>query len=373
MPSMRLPHRLIRLLAVFALPLALLAALMPASRQPVAAQDVPLIPSEFQVYLCPMDYSGTNYLTDCAPGGAGDFSITVEDTDPRNPTVTTPTDENGFIEFGTVPGQVAFILEVPGDFNSFYFACFDGSGVFQYDGRSNGIDTSLDEGNSLSCRWYVIPEGANGPSPSAAPSPPAEETAIVDAQAFICPVEYAGDEYLTDCSPTADPIGVLLSPSVPFDYDDATSTETGPEGRATFAGLPAGDYSLVLDVPGEFANFYVACFDVTSGSEEYLFDGDSNTVDLNLADAAVNSCRFYIIPENLSGESASSSASASIASSVAPSTSPRASSTGPINGLPNTGTGSGGGSPVGSITLAVLALLAVAGVAIAARRLHAVR
>ena len=373
MPAVPLPQRLVRLLAALALPLALLAALVPAAHRPAAAQDAARNASEFQVYSCPTDYAGTDYLTDCSPAGAGDFSITVTDTEAANPTATTPTDADGFILFGTVPGPASFALEVPGDFASFYYSCFDGAGVFQFDGSSNGFDTELSAGDQLSCRWYVIPEDASGASPSASPSAPPVGTATVDAQVFTCPVEYAGTEYLTDCTPTEDPIGVLLSPSLPFDYDDATSTETGPEGRAAFTALVAGDYGLAVDVPGEFANFYVACFDVTSGSEVFLLDGDTNTAGFALADGAGISCRFYVIPENLSGGSASPSAPASVAPSVAPSVAssntPRPSSTGPINVLPSTGTGSEGGSAFGGFALTVLAVLAVAGVALAARRL----
>ncbi len=370
MPTIHPSRYLIRLLGIFVLPLALLAAMMPAPAQAGLTQDAPRIPSEFQVYLCPADYAGTDYLTDCAPGSAGDFSITVTDTEAGNPTATTPTDAEGFILFGTVPGPATFALEVPGDFASFYYACFDDAGVFQFDGTGNVIETELAAGDARSCRWYVIPEDASGASPSASPSVPAQGTASADFQVYTCPVAYGGSDYLTDCEPIVDPVDVLLSPTVPFDGNDFEQAATGDEGRVAFTELPAGDYSVALDVPGEFANFYVACFDVTSGSEVFLFDGDTNTVSFDLADDSGIACRFYVIPENLSGESASPSASAPVAPSVAPTPSPRSSAGGgAINVLPSTGTGSGTGSSTMSLLLAGLAILAVAAVAVAARRM----
>ena len=371
MPLLRTPRQLMRLLGALALPFAMLAALIPASAAMAGAvQDPPRIPSTFQVYICPTDYAGTDYLTDCDVSGAGDFSITVTDPEAGNPTATTPTDADGNILFGTVPGPATFALEVPGDFASFYYACFDGAGVFQFDGSSNVIETELAAGDELSCRWYVIPEDASGASPSASPSAPVDGTATVDIQVYDCPVAYVGEDYLTDCTPTDTPTGVLLSPTVPFDYEDAERVEIAAAGRAGFAELDAGDYSVALDVPGEFADFYVACFDVTSGSEEFLFDGDTNTVSFDLSDDSGIACRFYVIPEDLSGESASPSAS--VAPSVAPTASPRASgSTGPINVLPSTGTGGGSGpaSPLDGLLLGSLAILAVAAVALAARKL----
>lgn len=360
-----------RLLGIFMLPFALLAALLPSAAQPAAAQDGGRIPSEFQVYLCPSNYMGTDYLVDCEVSGTGDFSITVTDTEVGNPTATTPTDADGSILFGTVPGPVTFALEVPGDFASFYYACFDGAGVFQFDGSSNVIETELAQGDEFSCRWYVIPDDANGPGPSASPSAPVVGTATVDLQVFVCPVAYAGDAYLTDCDPTQAPISVLLSPDIPFGVV-ADATETGSEGRAGFDELVAGDYSLALDVPGEFADFYVACFDVTSGAEEFLFDSDTNTVSFDMTDGSGLACRFYVIPEDLSGASASPSAPASVAPSVAPTASSRASgSAGTINVLPSTGTGSGAGSgsPLNSLMLGGLAILAVAAIAFTTRGL----
>lgn len=363
----------LRWLATVAVTLVLLAALLPA---PAVSAGTALVPSSFQVYLCPTDYTGTDYLADCAPGGAGDFAITVTDTDPVSPTVTTETDADGFIEFGTVPGPAEFILEVPGDFARFYHACFDGADIFQFDGTSNVIDVTLAAGDELACRWYVIPEDASGNSPSASPSVPTEGT-TADFQVFICPSEYSGDDYLSDCEPTATAIGLLLADGPTYEPDDTIiAGQTGAEGRVAFTGLLVTDYTAVLEVPGDFARFYYACFDVTSGSESFLFDGDTNLLPFGFAeDGAGISCRWYVIPEDARGERAAPSASASASSAssaptAAPSRAPRASgSTGPINVLPSTGTGPTSGDGTDGFALVTLAVLAIVAVALVTRRL----
>ncbi len=364
----------LRWLAAIAVPLVLLAGLLPA---PAVSAGAVLIPSSFQVYLCPTDYTGTDYLTDCAPGGAGDFAITVTDTDPVNPTVTTETDAEGFIEFGTVPGPANFVLEVPGDFARFYYACFDGAGVFQFDGTSNVIDVTLVAGDELACRWYVTPEDASGNPPSPSPSESAQGT-TADFQVFICPSEYTGDDFLSDCAPTETGIGILIAEGTTFDPDNVIAQgETGANGEVSFTGLVVKEYSAALEVPGDFARFYYACFDVTSGSESFLFDGDANLLPFGFAeDGAAISCRWYVIPVDARGVSASPSASApaSAAPTVAPSRAPRASGTaGPINVLPSTGTGPASGGETGEFAFVVLAVLAVGTVVLVTRRLASAR
>lgn len=369
MPTMFTPRHLLRLLGIFALPVALLAALMPGSAALAGVQQGTTVSSDFQIYLCLTGYAGLDYLSDCTVSGAGDFSVTLTDTLVGG-SETIVTDGNGTVSFDRYAGDYTATLEVPGDFASFYYSCFDGNDVFYKDGFVNLIDFTYGTGSTSFCRWYVIPEDASGPSPSAAPSVPAQGTASADFQVYTCPVAYRGGEYLTDCDPIVDPVDVLLSPVVPFDGNDFERAPTGDEGRVAFIDLLAADYSAAVDIPGEFADFYVACFDVTSGFEEFLFDGDTNTVSFDLSDDSGISCRFYVIPEDLSGQSASPSGSATVAPSVAPTASPRSSVGGSaINVLPSTGTGSGVGSSSISILLAGLAILAVAAVAVAARRM----
>ena len=371
--------RLLRLIAVLALPLMLLAALLPT---PGASAGVVAVPGDstvtYQVYVCPTDYAGEDYLTDCVAGESS-FTVTLYGNGGEIDRIG-DTDDQGFVTFFDLPlGTSTATLGVPGDFAHFYYACFDtssGGEIYTYDGTGNQITekTSGFTGSSSLCRWYITPESQGGPEPSAGPIVP-DSFALF--QVYVCPVAYSGQEYLTDCSPTVDPIGLLLSPTLPFDPDDFVAAETSVDGKAGFGPLLAGDYSAVVDVSAEFADFYVACFDATSGAEVYLFDGDTNTVSFDLASESVVSCRWYIIPENLSGESASPSASAvpSVAPSVTPSATPQASaSPGGVIGLPNTGAGSSiDGNAAPAIALIVLAVVAFSAAAIATRRFDTTR
>lgn len=332
--------------------------------------------AQVQVYICPTYYAGDDFLTDCAPSTT--FAIPVDlnpgtTYDPAN-TVTSYTDATGTAAFyGLDAGDYTLAVGVPGDFASFYYACFDttsGSESYLFDGDLNLITFGLADGGDFSCRFYVIPEDGRGPSPAPSQTEPDPDIGSIDIQVYVCPVGYAGDEYLSDCSPTVTPIGVLLSPSVPFDSDDFFAAETVAEGRVWFNGLEADGYSVAIDVPGDFADFYHACFDVTSGSEVFLFAGDLNTASFDLADIFAVSCRFYVIPEDLRGESAAPSAAPSVTPSTRPTATPRASSSPTaINVLPSTGTGPDSGDPGQGIALAIVAIVAVAGAGLATRRL----
>lgn len=379
MESGRSSHRFTRLFAVFTLPLMLLAAIVST---PGASAGIAPGPGgstvTYQVYICPTDYAGEDYLTDCV-AGPDPYEISLFGNGGDIDLIGT-TNTNGFRTFNDLPpGTSIATLGIPGDFAHFYYACFDtssGAEIYLYDGTGNQITekTSGRIGSSSLCRWYVTPESQGGEQPSADPSLVPIPSATAAIQVYICPVGYTGSAYLTDCDPTLDPVGVLLSLSVPFDANDFVVAQTVGNGAIAFVQLDADDYSVALDIPGEFADFYVACFDATSGAEEFLFDDDTNTVSFDLAEGSTISCRFYVLPENLSGENASPSASAvaSVAPSVSPSTSPRASG-GPIGVavLPSTGTGTGlsiDSNAVPAIALIVLALVAISAAVVATRR-----
>ncbi len=375
-PSSR---RLVRRFAVFALPFMLLVAMLSAPSASAGGAPGPGASMvSYQVYICPIDYAGEDYLTDCV-AGPDPYEISLfgngGDID-----LIGATDSDGFVTFTGLPlGTSIATLGVPGDFAHFYYACFDtssGAEIYLYDGTGNQITekTSGRIGSSFLCRWYVTPESQGGEQPSADPSLVPIPSATAAIQVYICPVGYTGFAYLTDCDPTLHPVGVLLSPSVPFDANDVVAAQTVGDGAIAFVQLDAGDYSVALDIPGEFADFYVACFDAPPGAEEFLFDDDTNTVSFDLAEGSTISCRFYVIPENLSGESASpgTSAVASVAPSVSPSASPRASG-GPIGVavLPSTGTGTGlsiDSNAVPAIALIVLVLIAISAAVLATRR-----
>ena len=145
---------LLHWLAAMALPLALIAALLPTARPASAAQQSGTALT-WQVYTCPTDYAGTDYLADCTPGGAS-YDISLTDT---SGTVVQQgsTDASGSVTFTGLAGDITSTLGVPGDFAHFYLACFDttsGSEVFLFDGTGNQVTETFsgDAGSSVSCR-----------------------------------------------------------------------------------------------------------------------------------------------------------------------------------------------------------------------------
>lgn len=287
-------------LSVFAA-LSLLVTTLAWTGPSAAGQVDESIPSEFQVFTCPEDYAGSDYLGDCTPAGAGDYSITVTDTSPTEPNATTATDADGFVSFATFAGPTTWSLNDGGP-SDYYFSCFEGNGVYLFDGSSDLIRTTLNEGDALSCRWYITPSGGSeGPIPTVAPS---EGTgSAVTIQVLTCPDYYNRTDFREDCTPG------LGDASDGYLIDVATNEvfDGRPDERGVteLTGIPARTYFLGVGVFRQYNEVYLSCFDVTSGSEEFLFDETITVATLfatppnNLITIGAGrnySCRYYVIP-----------------------------------------------------------------------------
>ena len=360
----------VRRLVVATMLLALFVAAGPTLVPSASAGEVAPAagPVAVQAWVCPLDYAGTDYLADCEPGGP--FGVSL--TDPAGTEVTAETTNEGDVSFAGGPaGDYSLTTGLLGEGRaSFYYACFDGADVFQFDSTGSVVDFTLAEGDSLFCRVYVT--FLSFSQPSVEPVVPANAA----FQVFRCPVEYAGDDYLDDCSPAAPsaPVDILLNAGVDFDFEAALTGTTGDEGRTLFEALDPGTYLATINESERVNTFYQACFDATSGSEVFLFAGESTQFTVDLAAGELLSCRWYIIPFDLPGqESAVPSASApsaspSAAASVVPSARPSAPS-GPVATLPSTGTGSGETSSLVSRSLAALvAVMLVIATVVVTRR-----
>lgn len=140
---------------------------------------------------------------------------------------------------------------------------------------------------------------------TASPAGAAQPTGTADfqLQLFGCPDRYDGDDFLTDCtagateSRQADLIGA----------DDAFyHAEADEDGIARFGNIPAGTYQFGSGVFREFLAVYYACFDISSGSEDFLFDGTATVLsagrEIDLTAGGSFSCRWYAIPGSGSAE-----------------------------------------------------------------------
>ena len=325
----------------------------------------PIANAAFQVFTCPALYDGDTYLNDCDPVGVDVLLSPGTEFDPDNAIDGTAIDDST-TGFGPLdPGSYSAFLNASERVNSFYYACFDtssGSEVFLFDGEASYLTADIAAGGLLSCRWYIVPQDAGTDSASAG------------FEVRTCPVAYAGDDYRNDCPPVegSDPVDVLLSGGPVLDPETALVGTTGINGLTTFTPLVPGTYTAGLDVSGEFADFSLACFDASSGSDVFLFDGDANVTTFQLPAYGYTICRWYIIPEELAGGSASPSASATAAPSANATASPAPSSAGGIATLPNTGAGPASSPDLSMVALSA-ALLAVIAAAFVTRRLVTTR
>ncbi len=322
----------------------------------------------FQVYDCELDYTGDADAAGCvaAPSGipvriSGDGGDYVQNTQ---------TSQSGTALDSTIPpGAITVTLDIeevvyPRGSTGFEVECFDTtSGTAESLGTTNvgTFDLAVVAGGTYACDFYVTPQSAAG-------------TANAAFQVFECPVEYVGDDYLDDCAPVdpARSVDVLLVAGPEFDIEnDPLTGTTGDDGRTLFEALPAGTYSAALDLSERVNSFYYACFDVTSGTEEFLFDGGGVQLTADIAAGGLLSCRWYVIPADLE-DGTSASPSASSVPSASATASGSGTSSGSVTGLPSTGTGSSMGTSVTGAAL-VVAMLALTAVAFATRRLISAR
>jgi hypothetical protein len=141
----------------------------------------------------------------------------------------------------------------------------------------------------------IPPDQAQQPTPIATPAP---EPASLVVQALSCPVAYEGTNYAADCvEPLTD---------VAFDLSAASGSSgqatTGADGTVTFVDLAPDTYTLTGGVPGEFAAQGVQCAAEAGSvpSSPSQTEAPGATLTLDQGDAVT--CHWYVIPEDLRGE-----------------------------------------------------------------------
>jgi hypothetical protein len=128
--------------------------------------------------LCPVEYAGSNFANDCDPLPGIAFSLGLPGSEFF---AGDTTDANGGAAFTDLDGGIYLLAEgIPGDFNRIEVFCATPGDTEPRPIRSNGfnqIEVEILSNEQLTCRWYNIPADARGePSPTAAPTAPAEPT-----------------------------------------------------------------------------------------------------------------------------------------------------------------------------------------------------
>lgn len=138
----------------------------------------------------------------------------------------------------------------------------------------------------------------------------------VTIQLWECPPGYDGTDYLVDCQPGTEEAGDVYLHNL--DLDDLTDAYTDDAGYARFDLMAPGPYVVGAGVFRSAWSVYLACFDVTSGSEVFLFDATITVETMNMdpppglleTDSARDySCRYYITPGGSMGSPSPSTGS----------------------------------------------------------------
>jgi hypothetical protein len=169
-----------------------------------------------------------------------------------------------------------------------------------------------------------------------APPPPHSDTNALVVQALLCPVEYDGNNYASDCG-GEEGIGVTAI----RDADSFTvEGETDADGVVGFQGLGEGTYTVELGVPGDFADFLTVCGVPGEAEARPVTNPDTNRIEVYLGPTDEMTCTFFIVPVDAVGD-------------PDPTPAPKPTEA-PVTNLPTTGTGS---ATPGGATVAGTALL----------------
>jgi hypothetical protein len=138
--------------------------------------------------------------------------------------------------------------------------------------------------------------GTDPKDPTSVPAEQVQSTIRIEVRGL--PAGYAGNDVIGDSTPLED---VYVSVLV-YGSDMANSARTDEAGIATFNNLNEGNYHVLLDIPGEAADF-VTVFGTEDGFEPREHEGqDTNQPVVYLGPSEQLNGTFYVIPVESVGE-----------------------------------------------------------------------
>ncbi|MGH2531053.1 MAG: hypothetical protein ACRDJW_01990 [Thermomicrobiales bacterium] len=167
----------------------------------------------------------------------------------------------------------------------------------------------------------------------------------------ICPVEFAGDDLFGDCHGNPRTSGLEF-------FIDGPVADGGPTdgaGNITFGDLPAGTYEISGGVPGEFADTFVYCSINEDPNNVLPVTGTVMGVSIDVPAGVAVVCDWYNIPIDLNGDGDGDDDDGEEDDT-------------PPAKLPSTGSGVTGDESGAAVYLGGAAVMALAGLALVARR-----
>jgi thrombospondin type 3 repeat protein len=233
----------------------------------------------------------------------------------------------------------------------------DGSEVRADGWGTNPLSADTD-GDGFSDGDELFTYGTDPKSPQSAPANQ-QERSTLRVQVRALPVGYDGNNIPGDSDPLE---GVTVTVAIPASEWGVSAT-TDADGFATFEELGEGKYMVILDVPGDAAEFKTV-FGTVDGFEPRQHDGqNTNQPIVYVGPHEVLNGTFYVIPANAGAEPEPTETPAQ------PAVTPKATME-PVTQFPNTGAGDTNGSDRSVPVLAMLAVIALvtAGLVVRGRR-----
>lgn len=244
----------------------------------------------------------------------------------------------------------------PDKAGEYLFCAYQGQDRYAKDFNADGVTTFADlSGEQITCDWFVVsapaatattpPPAATTPAPSATTPPtatattppPTATTAPAEPSATTAPAQNArqasgggsfaialmtcpqgydvdaqgetADAFAANCQDaTADVLFTLQA----SDGSQVQQT-TDANGQTTFSNIADGDYTIYSNVPLEAATEYAFCTDDGGPTYERTFDDGGISPLEDMAGDQI-SCQWYIVPDDLRGQSNGGSVTVHLAS-----------------------------------------------------------
>jgi hypothetical protein len=188
-----------------------------------------------QALSCPVAYEGTDYAADCVEPLA-DIAFDLSAASGSSGQATTGAD--GTVTFvDLVPDTYTLTGGVPGEFATQVVQCAADAGSVPSSPSQTeapGATLTLDDGDAVTCRWFVIPENLRG-----------ENEGTVAVSVHLCPE--TPDDPNADCQ-LGDATGVVIDGPVVLTTDEASAIPVRIHGAnwvwGEEGGLPFGTYFL---------------------------------------------------------------------------------------------------------------------------------